>query len=33
MADNVASLDLYLAGPQAREITGAIHTIDGGFGA
>ncbi len=32
-ADEVASLILYLAGPQARGITGAMHTIDGGFGA
>lgn len=30
-ADEVASLALYLAGPQARGITGAMHTIDGGF--
>lgn len=32
-ADEVASLTLYLAGPQARGITGAMHTIDGGFAA
>ena len=32
-ADEVASLVLYLASPQARGITGAMHTIDGGFGA
>ena len=32
-AAEVASLVLYLAGPQARGITGAMHTIDGGFGA
>lgn len=32
-ADEVASLALYLAGPQARGITGAFHTIDGGFAA
>jgi cyclic-di-GMP-binding biofilm dispersal mediator protein len=32
-ATEVASLVQYLAGPQARGITGAIHTIDGGFGA
>lgn len=32
-ADEVASLALYLAGAQARGITGAMHTIDGGFGA
>lgn len=32
-ADEVASLAVYLAGPQARGITGARHTIDGGFAA
>lgn len=32
-AEEVASLVRYLAGPQARGITGAMHTIDGGFGA
>jgi cyclic-di-GMP-binding biofilm dispersal mediator protein len=32
-AQEVASLVQYLAGPQARGITGAMHTIDGGFGA
>jgi cyclic-di-GMP-binding biofilm dispersal mediator protein len=32
-ADEVASLTLYLAGTQARGITGAFHTIDGGFAA
>jgi cyclic-di-GMP-binding biofilm dispersal mediator protein len=32
-ADEVASLALYLAGTQARGITGAFHTIDGGFAA
>jgi cyclic-di-GMP-binding biofilm dispersal mediator protein len=32
-ADEVASLTLYLAGAQARGITGAMHTIDGGFAA
>ncbi|WBO23712.1 SDR family oxidoreductase [Sphingomonas abietis] len=32
-ADDVASLVLYLAGPHAGGITGAMHTIDGGFGA
>ena len=31
--DEVASLVLYLAGPQARGVTGTMHTIDGGFGA
>ncbi|WP_458097893.1 SDR family oxidoreductase [Roseomonas sp. WA12] len=32
-ADEVASLAIYLAGAQARGITGAMHTIDGGFAA
>jgi cyclic-di-GMP-binding biofilm dispersal mediator protein len=32
-ADEVASLTIYLAGTQARGITGAMHTIDGGFAA
>jgi cyclic-di-GMP-binding biofilm dispersal mediator protein len=32
-ADEVASLVRYLASPPARGITGALHTIDGGFGA
>jgi cyclic-di-GMP-binding biofilm dispersal mediator protein len=32
-AADVASLALYLAGPHAGSITGAMHTIDGGFGA
>jgi cyclic-di-GMP-binding biofilm dispersal mediator protein len=32
-ADEVASLALYLSGTQARGITGAMHTIDGGFAA
>ena len=32
-AADVASLVLYLCGPQAAGITGAMHTIDGGFGA
>ena len=32
-SDEVASLALYLAGTQARGITGAMHTIDGGFAA
>ena len=31
--DEVASLVLYLAGPQARGISGSMHTIDGGFAA
>ncbi|MFM0730568.1 SDR family oxidoreductase [Paraburkholderia sediminicola] len=32
-AEEVASLVRYLASPPARGITGAMHTIDGGFGA
>lgn len=32
-AEDVANLALYLAGPFAAGITGAMHTIDGGFGA
>lgn len=32
-ANDVAQLTLYLAGPYASGITGAMHTIDGGFGA
>ncbi|MFF7710340.1 SDR family oxidoreductase [Pseudomonas sp. NPDC007930] len=32
-AADVAALVLYLAGPHASGITGAMHTIDGGFGA
>ena len=32
-ADEVAGLALYLAGTPARGITGAMHTIDGGFAA
>jgi cyclic-di-GMP-binding biofilm dispersal mediator protein len=32
-AEEVASLVAYLAGPHAGFITGALHTIDGGFGA
>jgi cyclic-di-GMP-binding biofilm dispersal mediator protein len=32
-AADVASLVLYLLGPSAGGITGAMHTIDGGFGA
>ena len=32
-AEDVANLALYLAGPHARGITGAMYTIDGGFGA
>ena len=32
-AEGVAKLVLYLAGPHAGGITGAMHSIDGGFGA
>lgn len=32
-AEEVASLVSYLCSPPARGITGAMHTIDGGFGA
>jgi len=32
-ADEVAGLTAYLAGPEASYVTGAFHTIDGGFGA
>jgi cyclic-di-GMP-binding biofilm dispersal mediator protein len=32
-ADEVAGLVLYLAGPAAAGVTGAMHTIDGGFAA
>ncbi len=32
-AADVANLTLYMAGPYASGITGAMHTIDGGFGA
>jgi cyclic-di-GMP-binding biofilm dispersal mediator protein len=32
-AKDVAALVLHLAGPYAGHITGAMHTIDGGFGA
>lgn len=32
-ADEVAGLVAYLAGPEAAIVTGAMHTIDGGFGA
>jgi cyclic-di-GMP-binding biofilm dispersal mediator protein len=32
-SEDVARLTLYLAGPYASGITGAMHTIDGGFGA
>jgi cyclic-di-GMP-binding biofilm dispersal mediator protein len=32
-ADEVAGMVAYLAGPEAGIVTGAMHTIDGGFGA
>jgi len=32
-ADEVAGLVCYLASATARGITGAMHTIDGGFAA
>ena len=31
--DEVAGMVAYLAGPEAAMVTGALHTIDGGFGA
>ena len=31
--EEIAGLTAYLAGPEAGIITGAMHTIDGGFGA
>lgn len=31
--EEIAGLAAYLAGPEAGFITGAMHTIDGGFGA
>jgi cyclic-di-GMP-binding biofilm dispersal mediator protein len=31
--EEIAGLVAYLAGPEAGYITGAQHTIDGGFGA
>lgn len=31
--DEVAGMVAYLAGPEAGFVTGAMHTIDGGFGA
>lgn len=31
--DEVAGMVAYLAGPEAAMVTGAMHTIDGGFGA
>jgi len=32
-SDEVAELAAYLAGPHGAMMTGAMHTIDGGFGA
>ena len=32
-ADEIAELTAYLAGPHGAMMTGAMHTIDGGFGA
>lgn len=32
-ADEVAGMVAYLVGPEAGIVTGAMHTIDGGFGA
>lgn len=32
-SEEIAGLTAYLAGPEAAIITGAMHTIDGGFGA
>jgi cyclic-di-GMP-binding biofilm dispersal mediator protein len=32
-ADEVAAMVAWLAGPEAGFVTGAMHTIDGGFGA
>ena len=31
--DEIAGMVVYLAGPEAGIVTGALHTIDGGFGA
>ena len=31
--EEIAGLAAYLAGPEAGIVTGALHTIDGGFGA
>jgi len=33
LPDEIAALVAYLAGPDAGIVTGAMHTIDGGFGA
>ena len=32
-ADEIAGLAAWLASPEAAMVTGAMHTIDGGFGA
>ena len=32
-ADEIAELTAFIAGPHGAMITGAMHTIDGGFGA
>jgi cyclic-di-GMP-binding biofilm dispersal mediator protein len=32
-SDEIAGMVAYLAGPEAGIVTGALHTIDGGFGA
>jgi cyclic-di-GMP-binding biofilm dispersal mediator protein len=32
-SDEIAGMVAYLAGPEAGIVTGAMHTIDGGFGA
>ncbi|TDK29147.1 SDR family oxidoreductase, partial [Rhizobium deserti] len=31
--EDVAGMVSWLAGPEASFVTGAMHTIDGGFGA
>jgi cyclic-di-GMP-binding biofilm dispersal mediator protein len=31
--EDVAGMVAWLAGPEASFVTGAMHTIDGGFGA
>ncbi len=31
--EEIAAMVAYLAGPDAAIVTGAMHTIDGGFGA
>ncbi|MEH6516944.1 MAG: SDR family oxidoreductase [Halioglobus sp.] len=32
-AEEIAGMVAYLSGPEASIVTGAQHTIDGGFGA